>query len=424
MNSGQRIKNDGKITMSNLYEELLLRGFIQQVSNETNLRKKFSEEKITCYIGFDPTADSLHAGSLVQIMALALAQRFGHKPIALLGSGTTMIGDPSGRTELRKMLTREQIVANGEKIKRQLSRFLDFDGGHARMVDNADWLLGLNYIEFLRDIGQHFSVNRMLAAEAYKARLETGLSFIEFNYQILQAYDYLMLHRRYGCTLQIGGNDQWGNILAGVDLIRRLESVEVEAVTTPLITTADGKKMGKTAARAVWLDAEKFSPHDFYQYWVNVDDRDVGRFLKYFTFLALEEIKTLEALEGADLRQAKAVLAFEVTKNVHGEDAARQAREAAQALFGHGPAAESVPQINLPKQNFQPGMGVVELFVAAGLASSKSEARRLISQGGAYVNQRRIQSIEEKVDSSDIQDGAMLLRAGKKRYQRIMAVEN
>jgi len=421
--------------MSNLYDELLQRGFIQQVTNEANLRKKLSEEKITCYIGFDPTADSLHAGNLVQIMALALAQRFGHKPIAILGSGTTMIGDPSGRTELRKMLTREQIVANGEKIKRQLSHFLDFDpdppssktqkeSRGAMMVDNADWLLDLNYIEFLRDIGRHFSVNRMLAAEAYKARLETGLSFIEFNYQILQAYDYLMLHRRYGCTLQIGGNDQWGNILAGVDLIRRLESVEVEALTTPLITTADGRKMGKTAAGAVWLAAEKFSPYDFYQYWVNVDDRDVGRFLRYFTFLSLEEIKTLETLEGADLRQAKAMLAFEVTKNVHGEDAARQAREAAQALFGHGTGAESVPQINLPKQNFQPDMGVVDLFVTAGLANSKSEARRLISQGGAYVNQRRIQAIEEKVDLSDIQDGALLLRAGKKRYQKIMVTEN
>jgi len=410
--------------MSNVYDELLQRGFIQQVSNETTLREKLSKEKITCYNGFDATADSLHAGHLLPIMALAHMQRFGHKPIAILGGGTTMIGDPSGRTEMRQMLTRDQIIANGEKIRKQFARFLDFDGGRAIMLDNAEWLLALNYVEFLRDIGRHFSVNRMLAAEAYKNRLETGLSFIEFNYQVLQAYDYLTLFRQYRCELQTGGNDQWGNILAGVDLIRRVESVEVEAMTFPLLTTADGKKMGKTAAGAVWLDAEKFSPYDFYQYWVNVDDRDVGRFLKYFTFLALEEIKTLEALEGADLRQAKAVLAFEVTKNVHGEDAARQAREAAQALFGHGPAAESVPQINLPKQNFQPGLGVVDLFVAAGLANSKSEARRLISQGGAYVNQRRIQSIEEKVDLDDILDGAVLLRAGKKRYQKIMVVEN
>lgn len=410
--------------MPNLYDELLQRSFIQQVSNETALRKKLAEEKITCYIGFDPTADSLHAGSLVQIMALAWAQRHGHKPIAILGGGTTMIGDPSGRTELRQMLTREKIVANGEKIKRQLSHFLDFDGGRALMVDNAEWLLGLNYIEFLRDIGRHFSVNRMLAAEAYKARLETGLSFIEFNYQILQAYDFLMLYRRYGCTLQMGGNDQWGNILAGVDLIRRLESVEVEALTTPLITTADGKKMGKTAAGAVWLDAEKFSPYDFYQYWVNVDDRDVGRFLKYFTFLPLDEIKTLEALQGADLRQAKATLAFEVTKNVHGETAALQAREAAQALFGAGAASENVPQIHLPKKNFQQGMSAVDLFVAAGLASSKSEARRLIVGGGANVNQRRIQAVDEIVDMNDVQNDALLLRAGKKRYQKVVVTEN
>jgi tyrosyl-tRNA synthetase len=406
--------------MTNVYDELLQRGFIQQVSNETALREKLSKEKITCYIGFDPTADSLHAGNLVQIMALAFMQRFGHKPIAILGSGTTMIGDPSGRTELRQMLTREQIVANGEKIKQQLAHFLDFAGGRAMMADNADWLLGLNYIEFLRDIGRHFSVNRMLAAEAYKIRLETGLSFIEFNYQILQAYDYLTLYRRYGCTLQIGGNDQWGNILAGVDLIRRLKSVEVEAMTTPLIMTADGKKMGKTAAGAVWLDAEKFSPYDFYQYWVNIDDRDAGRFLKYFTFLPLDEIKQLEALQGADLRQAKAVLAYEVTKNVHGEAAAQQAQQAAQALFGSGTASDDVPQINLPKQKFQHGLGVIDLFVAAGLANSKSEARRLITGGGAYVNQRRIESIEEKVGLDDAPEGFLMLRAGKKRYQKVV----
>jgi len=404
--------------MTNVYDELLQRGFIQQVSNEAVLRKKLSAEKITCYIGFDPTADSLHAGSLVPIMALAFMQRFGHKPIAIVGGGTTMIGDPSGRTELRKMLTREQIVAHGEKIRQQLSRFLDFDGG-AMMLDNAEWLLDLNYVDFLREIGRHFSVNRMLAAEAYKTRLETGLSFIEFNYQVLQAYDYLMLHRRYGCTLQMGGNDQWGNILAGVDLIRRLESAEVEALTFPLLTTATGQKMGKTAADAVWLDANRLSPYDFYQYWVNVDDRDAGRFLKYFTFLALDEIKELESLQGADLRQAKTVLAYEVTKNVHGEAAAQQAQEAAQALFGDGAKSDTVPQINLPKQSFQQGLGVIDLFVAAGLASSKSEARRLITQGGAYVNERRIQSIEEKVDLNDVRDGCVMLRAGKKRYQKV-----
>jgi len=406
--------------MPNVYDELSQRGFIQQVTNEAALRQKLSSEKITCYIGFDPTADSLHVGNLFQIMALAFMQRFGHQPIAIVGGGTTMIGDPSGRTELRKMLTREQIIFHGKKIQQQLSRFLDFDGGRAVMVDNAEWLLELNYVDFLRDIGRHFSVNRMLAAEAYKARLESGLSFIEFNYQVLQAYDYLMLYRRYGCTLQIGGNDQWGNILAGVDLIRRVEGAEVEAITTPLIITASGQKMGKTAAGAVWLDAGKFSPYDFYQFWVNVDDRDAGRFLKYFTFLGLEEIKKLESLQGADLRQAKAVLAYEVTKNVHGETAAQQAQQAARALFGEGAGSDAVPQINLPKQNFAQGLGVIELFVAAGLASSKGEARRLITGGGAYVNQRRIQSIDEKVDLKDIQEGFIMLRAGKKKYQKVV----
>ncbi len=406
--------------MTNVYDELSERGFIQQVSNEAVLRQKLSEEKVTCYIGFDPTADSLHAGSLVPIMALAHMQRFGHKPIAILGGGTTMVGDPSGRTEMRQMLTREQIIANGKKIKQQLARFLDFENGRAIFLDNAEWLLELNYIEFLRDIGRHFSVNRMLAAEAYKIRLEAGLSFIEFNYQVLQAYDYLTLFRRHGCTLQMGGNDQWGNILAGVDLIRRLEGAEAEAITFPLLTTASGEKMGKTAAGAVWLDADKLSPYDFYQYWVNVDDRDAGRFLRYFTFLPLEEIKKLEALQGADLRQAKAVLAYEVTKNVHGEAAAQQARAAAQALFGAGAASEAVPQIDMPSENFREEMSVIDLFVAAGLAGSKSEARRLITQGGAYVQSRRIDSIDEKIGLADFQDGAILLRAGKKRYQKVI----
>jgi tyrosyl-tRNA synthetase len=405
--------------MTNVYDELERRGFILQVSNETVLRKRLSEEKIACYVGFDPTADSLHVGSLVPIMALAQMQRFGHKPIAILGGGTTMVGDPSGRTEMRQMLTRERIVANGEKIRQQLARFLDFDGGKAILVDNAEWLLDLKYIDFLRDIGRHFSVNRMLAAEAYKLRMESGLSFIEFNYQILQAYDYLMLYRRYGCTLQMGGNDQWGNILAGVDLIRRVEGAEVEALTFPLITTASGQKMGKTAAGAVWLEAEKFSPYDFYQYWVNVDDRDVARFLRYFTFLPLSEIDELASMQGAELRQAKSVLAHEVTRLVHGPATAQQAREASQALFGEGADAEAVPRVTMKRADFRARMNVVDLFVSAGLASSKSESRRLISQGGAYVNRRRIESIEEKIGLDDFQDGALLLRAGKKRYRKV-----
>lgn len=405
--------------MKSVFDELQLRGFVEQMSDETALRQLLESKKITCYVGFDPTADSLHVGSLVPIMALAHMQRWGHKPIAILGGGTTMVGDPSGKTELRQMLTREQIIANGQKIKQQLARFLSFDKGLAMMIDNADWLLNLNYIDFLRDIGKHFSVNRMLAAEAYKIRLEAGLSLIEFNYQVLQAYDYLMLYRRHGCALQMGGNDQWGNILAGVDLIRRVESAEVQALTFPLITTAGGAKMGKTAKGAIWLDAQRTSTYEFYQYWINTDDRDVGRFIKVFTFLPMKEIVELEKLQGADLREAKQVLAFEVTKTVHGETEATQARDASQAMFGGG-QSENIPSSEWAIQDLQTGISVVDLFVKSGLVSSKSDARRLIEQGGAYVNQRRIESHEEKIDMMDVNDGGLILRAGKKRYHRVI----
>jgi tyrosyl-tRNA synthetase len=406
--------------MKSVFDELQQRGFVEQVSDEKVLRELVDRQKISCYIGFDPTADSLHVGNLVPIMALSHMQRWGHKPIAILGSGTTMVGDPSGKTEMRQMLTREQIVANGKKIKEQLARFLDFDNGLALMVDNADWLLNLNYIDFLRDIGKHFSVNRMLAAEAYKIRLEAGLSFIEFNYQVLQAYDYLMLYRRHGCALQMGGNDQWGNILAGVDLIRRVEGVEVQALTFPLITTAGGTKMGKTAKGAVWLDSQRTSPYEFYQFWINTDDRDVGRFIKFFTFLPMKEIVELEKLQGADLREAKQVLAFEVTKIVHGETEATQARDASQAMFGGGGQAENIPSSEWSRQSLESGVSVVDLFVKARLTTSKAETRRLIEQGGAYVNQRRIQNHEEKVDLNDVADGGLVLRAGKKRYHRVI----
>jgi tyrosyl-tRNA synthetase len=406
--------------MKSVFDELQQRGFVEQVSDEAALRQLLENKKITCYIGFDPTADSLHVGSLVPIMALAHMQRWGHKPIAILGGGTTMVGDPSGKTEMRQMLTREQIVANGQKIKEQLSGFLDFDNGLAMMIDNADWLLNLNYIDFLRDIGKHFSVNRMLAAEAYKIRLEAGLSFIEFNYQVLQAYDYLMLYRRHGCVLQMGGNDQWGNILAGVDLIRRIEGVEAQALTFPLITTAGGAKMGKTAKGAVWLDAQRTSPYEFYQFWINTDDRDVGRFIKFFTFLPMKEIVELEKLQGADLREAKQVLAFEVTKIVHGETESTQARNASLAMFGGGGQTENIPSSEWAIQDVQAGISVVDLFVKSGLVSSKSDARRLIEQGGAYVNQRRIESHEEKIDMIDVNDGGLILRAGKKRYHRVI----
>lgn len=406
--------------MTNAYDILLERGFVEQVSEEERLRQLLSETTITCYVGYDPTAASLHVGNLLSIMMLGHLQRAGHRPIALLGGGTAMIGDPSGRAELRKMLTREQIVDNGRRIQQQFSRVLDFGTGGALLIDNADWLLELNYVEFLREIGRHFSVNRMLAAEAYKIRLETGLSFLEFNYQLLQAYDFLMLYRRHGCRLQMGGNDQWGNILAGVELIRRVEGQEAFALTAPLLTTAGGQKMGKTAAGAVWLDPELMPPFDFYQYWINVDDRDVVRLLQLYTFLPLSEISRFRQVQGAELREAKSLLAFEVTKLIHGEAAARNAREAALALFSESGDGAGAPQVVMNSGLFKEGIGIVDLFHAAGLASSKSEARRLIQQGGAYVNRRRIESIEERVGLSDFEEGELLLRAGKKRYQRVV----
>ncbi len=406
--------------MTNAYDILLERGFVEQVSDEERLRQILQETTVTAYVGYDPTAASLHVGNLLSIMMLGHLQRAGHRPIALLGGGTAMIGDPSGKTEMRKMMTREQIVANARKIQQQFSRVLDFREGGALLLDNAEWLLELNYVEFLREIGRHFSVNRMLAAEAYKQRLETGLSFLEFNYQLLQAYDFLMLYRRYGCRLQMGGNDQWGNILAGVELIRRVENQEAFALTAPLLTTASGQKMGKTAAGAVWLDAELMSPYDFYQYWINVDDRDVVRLLQLYTFLPRSEINRFRTLQGAELREAKALLAFEVTKLIHGEEAARNAREAALALFSESGDGSAAPQVVLKSGLFKEGISIIDLFHAAGLAHSKSEARRLIQQGGAYVNRRRIQSIEERIDLSDFEEGELLLRAGKKRYQRVV----
>ncbi|MCL4709107.1 tyrosine--tRNA ligase [bacterium] len=405
--------------MPNAFDILKERGFVEQVSDEERLRQILNEKTITCYVGYDATATSLHVGNLLSIMMLGHLQRAGHRPIALLGGGTTMIGDPSGKTELRKMLTREQIVANGRKIQQQFGRVLDFGPGKAMMVDNAEWLLDLNYIEFLREIGRHFSVNRMLAAEAYKQRLETGLSFLEFNYQILQAYDFLMLNRKHGCVLQMGGNDQWGNILAGVELIRRVENKEAFALTAPLLTTSDGKKMGKTAAGAIWLDAEMLSPYDFYQYWINVDDRDVVRLLQLYTFLPMAEITRFKQVQGAELREVKALLAFEVTKLIHGEEQTQKAQNAAQALFGEAGDDANIPKVTLKAAMFENGLGVIDLFHAAGIVESKSEARRLIQQGGAYINRRRIETIDERVNMADLDKGELLIRAGKKRYQKV-----
>jgi tyrosyl-tRNA synthetase len=409
----------------NVYDVLAERGFIAQVTDEDGVREMLAGGSVTFYVGFDSTAISLHAGSLVPIMAMMHLQRAGHKPIVLVGGGTTMVGDPSGRTEMRQMLSEAEIRANGARLAAQFDRYLHYSQGQAMSVDNADWLLPLNYITFLREIGVHFSVNRMLAAEAYRQRLERGLSFIEFNYQLLQAYDYLTLYRQHGCTLQMGGDDQWGNILAGVDLIRRVEGVTVHAMTFPLLTTASGAKMGKTAGGAVWIDAHLLSPYDYYQYWVNCDDRDVERFLKMFTFLSMDEVAKLAALEGADLRRAKQVLAYEATRITHGKQAADEAQAAAQAAFGEatkgGPGdMEGIPTTPADGERLAAGIPLAELMAEVKLVRSRGEARRLIQQGGAYVNDERIEHVDAVVSETDLTSEGILLRAGKKRYHRLV----
>ena len=417
----------------NIFDELKERGFVAQVSDEAAVGKMLGGQPITFYVGFDSTAMSLHAGSLVPIMAMVHLRRAGHRAIAVVGSGTTMVGDPSGRTEMRQMLDEETIRAQGQAIHFQLARYLRFDGKTAIAVDNADWLLPLNYIAFLRDIGRHFSVNRMLAAEAYKLRLEKGLSFIEFNYQLLQAYDYLTLYRTHGCTLQMGGDDQWGNILAGVDLIRRVEGGTAEALTFPLLTTASGAKMGKTAQGAVWLDKDQFKPYDFYQYWVDCDDRDVGRFLRLFTLLPLEEIRKLEALKDSGINEAKRVLAYEATKITHGEKAAEEARAASAAAFvrvkGEAGGTSGVagdiavlPTTPVARARLEAGIPPAELFTEVGLTPSRKEAKRLIEQGGLSVNDERIDSPERLLTVKDLgPDGGLLLKAGKKKVRRVVA---
>lgn len=407
----------------NAYDVLEERGFVEQVSDGEAVRRMLSKST-TCYIGFDPTSDSFHIGSLVPIMALTHMQRHGHKVIVLIGGGTAMIGDPSGRTELRKLMKMKRIETNAEGLKRQLQHFIEFGDNMAVMLNNAEWLMPLNYIEFLRDIGRHFSVNRMLAAESYRQRMETGLNFIEFNYMLLQSYDFLHLYRDHGCTLQMGGNDQWGNILAGADLIRRVEGGEAQAMTFPLLTTGAGAKMGKSEKGAVWLDSDRTTPYDYYQYWINTGDRDVGRYLSLFTFLPMDEVRRLSALEGAALREAKEVLAYEATRLNHGDKKADAARNAARALFSGGGDESSVPTMKIKRDRFKDGLPAFELFADAGLTKSKGEARRLIEQGGAYLNGERLESFEDLVTLEHMDEkGTILLRAGKKKYIRIIAVD-
>ncbi|MEM5789086.1 MAG: tyrosine--tRNA ligase [Syntrophobacteraceae bacterium] len=421
--------------MKNVFDILVERGFVAQATDNEELREYLAKPS-ACYIGFDPTADSFHVGHLVPIMALAHMQRHGHRPLALVGGGTGLVGDPSGKTEMRQLLDLEQIEKNVAALQNALSRFLDFSENGARMLNNADWLVEIRYIEFLRDIGKHFSVNRMLAAESYKIRLETGLNFIEFNYMLLQAYDFYYLALHHDCLLQMGGDDQWGNIVAGIELIRRKGRKGAHAITFPLLTTASGAKMGKTAAGAVWLDAMKTSPFDFYQFWVNTDDRDVTRFLKLYTFLPLAEIEATATLEGQELNQCKTILAFEVTRLAHGNQAALDAMEAAGSVFGKRdlpadllPSSmvprqflrndDAVPTTRVEMQRLEAGIPAFELFAETRLCDSRSAARRLIQQGGAYVNEERVGDVEFRVGAGQLRDGAILLKAGKKKVHRI-----
>jgi len=396
------------------------RGFFQQATDADGLAAATAQGPITGYIGFDPTADSFHVGHLIPLMALMHLQREGHRPIALVGGGTAMIGDPTGKNEMRKMLSEAELTANIAGLRKQLAGLLDFEGG-AILANNADWLRELHYIDFLREVGHHFSVNRMLTFETFRMRLEgAGLSFIEFNYPLLQSYDFLELHKRYGCILQLGGDDQWANIISGVDLVRRMARATVFGWTFPLLTTASGEKMGKTERGAVWLDAAKTSPYEYYQYWVNLADADVAKCLALFTLLPMAEVRRLSALEGAEIRDAKAVLAYEATRLVHGEREAEKARAGAQALFGKGGDVAEVPSTRLAPARLNGGLALTEILPEVGLAKSKSDVRRLIRQGGVAVNDRTVADEGFAVDASHAAEGAILLRVGKKKYHRLV----
>jgi len=427
-----RAATEGLDTSRNVYDVLEERGLIGQVSDAAGLRAALADpanNPVSVYVGFDPTATSLHIGHLMSIMTLAHFQRHGHRPIALIGGGTGMIGDPTDKASQRPILTLEQIGRNIAGMQPQFARYLDFAGGRfgqnppALLLNNADWLLTLDYIPFLRDIGKLFSVNQLLSHSTYRDRLENGsLNFIEINYVLLQAYDFLHQYRAFGCTLQFGGGDQWFNVLAGADLIRRVEGAQAFAAVTPLLTTADGRKMGKTTGGSTWLDPQLTSPYEFYQFFMNVEDEKVEQLLKIYTFLPLDAIARLATLEGADIRAAKETLAFEATRLSHGEAAANEARAASRALFaGGGALGEGVPTTTVPRAGFEAGIALVDLLVTAGLAKSKGEARRLIAQGGASVDGVTVTDAEAQLTAADLTDGVLLLRAGKKRYARIVA---
>lgn len=401
--------------MANVFDTLQERGFIAQCTNEEELRELFEKERVTFYIGFDPTADSLHAGHFIALMAMAHMQRAGHRPICLVGGGTGTVGDPSGRTDMRKMLTDEDIEHNCECFKKQIARFIDFSDDKAIMVNNGDWLRKLNYIDLLRDVGACFTVNRMLAAECYKNRWDKGLTFLEFNYMVMQGYDFLELNRRYGCKLEMGGDDQWSNIIAGVELNRRKNNTAVYGLTNKLLTKSDGKKMGKTAGGALWLDAEKTSPYEFYQYWRNVDDADVEKCLSLLTFLPMDEVRRLGALQDSAINEAKAVLAYEVTKIVHGEEEAEKAKKSAEAMFGGSGAGADIPTLTAAVGN-----KLVDALVAGKVFASKGEARRLIGQNGLSLNDAKVTDADYVLADSDFTDGEAIVKKGKKKYYKLV----
>ena len=406
--------------MANVLDELLERGYIKQFTHEDETRKLLKEEKITFYIGFDPTADSLHVGHFIAMMFMAHMQRAGHRPIALIGGGTAMVGDPTGKTDMRQMLTKEQIDHNVSCIKKQMEKFIDFTDDKALIVNNADWLLGLNYVDFLREVGTHFTVNRMLSAECFKQRMEKGLSFLEFNYMLMQGYDFYVLNQKYNCKMELGGDDQWSNMIAGVELVRRKAQGEAFAMTCTLLTNSQGQKMGKTVGGALWLDPEKCSPYDFYQYWRNVDDADVEKCLALLTFLPMEEVRRLGALQDAAINEAKKVLAFEITKLVHGEEEATKAQNAAEALFSGGVDMSNVPTITVTQAKL--GTEILEILVENKIIPSKAEGKRLVQQGGMSINGEKVTDFKRTLLEEDLKDGSALIKRGKKNYNKIELV--
>ncbi|MDX9917225.1 MAG: tyrosine--tRNA ligase [Gudongella sp.] len=405
--------------MANVFDILNERGYIDQSTHEEELKELFEKESVVFYIGFDATADSLTLGHFLQIMVMMHMQRAGHIPIALLGGGTTMIGDPSGKSDMRRVLTREIIEYNAQRFKLQFEKFLDFTDGKAIMANNADWLMDLNFVDFMREIGVHFSVNRMLTFDSYKNRLEQGLTFFEFGYMLMQSYDFLYLFRHHNCKLQMGGSDQWSNIIGGYELIRKLEQEKSYGMTFKLLTTASGIKMGKTEKGAIWLDKEKTSPYEMFQYLRNVDDRDVEKFLALLTFLPMDEVRKLGALEGSEINKAKEVLAFEVTQMIHGKEEADKALEASKALFADGTDAESIPSTDMDEEVFEKGIGILDLMRTVGLIKSNGEGRRLVEQGGVTVDGEKIESSDRVITSTDFNDGKILIRKGKKIYHQI-----